>query len=312
MNEFLFLKFWGVRGSYPTTQRQRLGVGGNTASVEIGTPFVRLLLDAGTGIIPLGQARVRNASLPYILLLSHWHHDHLQGLPFFAPLFQATTKLTLAAPAQDENDLTEKLRAVMSPPQFPICWNETPAAKTLLALPINTTFFANPDGSLETTPRQNAVTIRIIHSNAHPSGVTLYRIEFQDIAIVYATDVEGVEPDAGEITKFARGAEVLILDAQYQRAHYFGEPPFSFATRGYGHSTPEMAADIARAARAKQLILFHHDPSYDDDTIARMQSQTRARFPHVMAAREGMSLRFARRPQEPTHVPFSAFDAAVA
>lgn len=309
MNDFITLKFWGVRGSHPTTERRRLGVGGNTASLEIRTPYARLLWDAGTGIIPLGKARTNQKELPFVLLLSHWHHDHTQGLPFFAPLFQPTTRLAIVAPAQDTTSLGEKLRAVMSPPQFPIAWSETRAAKSLLPLAAPSTLYLHADGSLDVTPSPNAIRICALHSNAHPNGITLYRIEWHGSAIVYATDVESDSEHVTEIANFARGADLLIHDAQYQTAQYLGHAPFTFGTRGFGHSTNEMAAQVARAAQVKQLILFHHDPNSDDDTIARIQTQTRALFPHTLAAREGMTFHLKSRAGEVKHVRHAAVDA---
>lgn len=311
MNTLITCKFWGVRGSYPTAQRGQIGIGGNTASVEISTPFARLLLDAGTGIITLGQTLLREKSLPYLLLLSHWHHDHTQGLPFFAPLFQSTTDLTIVASARDETDLENKLRAVMHPPHFPIPWHDTRAKKHLLAFPSSAILYLDSNGSLTNVPRRNSIRIRLFHSTAHPGGVTLYRIEFQGFAIVYATDVESDAAHAAEIAAFARGADLLIHDAQYEHAHYAGELPFPFSTRGFGHSTNEMAAQVAHAAQVKQLALFHHDPNYDDDTIARIETQTRALFPNVIVAREGMTLQFKPQTREAHHVLFSPLDAAL-
>jgi phosphoribosyl 1,2-cyclic phosphodiesterase len=312
MNYSLGLKFWGVRGSHPTAQREMLGFGGNTASVEIVTPHARLVFDAGTGIIPLGQAIVRGPHMPLVLLLSHWHHDHLQGLPFFAPLFRPNTQLTIAAPGDDEMDVAHKLHQVMSPPQFPVEWDTTRAAKRLIALPERSTLFVSPNGSVGFEPQRNAIRIRTFHSDAHPNGITLYRVEYRGAAIVYATDVESDAHHAAEIVEFARGADILIHDAQYQRAHYLGEPPFSISTHGFGHSTNEMASAIARAANVKQLVLFHHDPNYDDDTIARIQAQTRALFPNTITAREGMAIPLHAKRKEASHVAYNPLDAAAA
>ncbi len=311
MDDTFTLKFWGVRGSYPVAQREMLGVGGNTASVELDTPYARILFDAGTGIIPLGQEIVRYAQAPLILLLSHWHHDHLQGLPFFAPLYRPHTQLTIAAPARDENDLAEKLRNVMSPPQFPIEWNATRAAKTLLPLGQHRALYLGTNGAITTVSR-GGITIRVFHSDAHPNGSTLYRVEYRGFALVHATDVESDASHAAEIVEFARGATILIHDAQYQRAHYLGQPPFAMSTHGFGHSTNEMAAEIARAAHVKQLVLFHHDPNYSDDTIARIQTQTRALFGKTIAAREGMAITFSSNPKGASHVTFAPLDASAA
>jgi ribonuclease BN (tRNA processing enzyme) len=312
MNPSLNLKFWGVRGSYPTAQRDMLGVGGNTSSVEIVTPHARLLLDAGTGVIPLGQEIVRAPNVPLVLFLSHWHHDHLQGLPFFAPLFRPATQLAIAAPAADENKIIEHLQQVMGPPQFPVEWNATRASKKLLALQENISLYIHADGSLHEDWQHGAITVRTLASDGHPGGVVLYRFEYQGNAIVYATDIENDASHAPELIEFARGADILIHDAQYTRAHYLGEPPFAISTHGYGHSTNEMAAAVARAAQVKQLVLFHHDPNYNDDTIARIQAQTRGLFPKTIAAREGMGFALSAKRPEASYVNHAPFDAHAA
>lgn len=304
------LKFWGVRGSYPTAQREMLGVGGNTASVEIVTPHVRLMLDAGTGIIAAGRELVHAPQVPLVLLLTHWHHDHLQGLPFFAPLFRPNTQLAIVAPANDETDLIERLRQVMGPPQFPVDWSATRAAKKLYPLADDGTRYLYTDGSVGAFPRRGAVTIRTLRSDAHPNGVTLYRIEYRGAVIVYATDVESDASHAAEIVEFARDADILIHDAQYQRAHYLGQPPFAISTHGFGHSTNEMASAIARAANVKQLVLFHHDPNYDDDTIARILAQTRVLFPNTVTAREGTGFWFHVQSQGASYVFRHPLDGA--
>lgn len=312
MNPSLNLKFWGVRGSYPSAQRDMLGVGGNTASVEIATAHARILLDAGTGIIPLGREIARAPHVPLVLFLSHWHHDHLQGLPFFAPLFRPATQLAIAAPAADENEVIEHLQQVMGPPQFPVEWSDTRASKTLRALRENVPLYIHPDGSLHEDWQHGSITVRTLASDGHPGGVVLYRFEVQGNAIVYATDIESDANHAADLIEFARGADILIHDAQYTRAHYLGELPFTISTHGYGHSTNEMAAAVAHAAQVKQLVLFHHDPNYDDDTIARIQAQTRALFPNTIAAREGMEIALPAGRREASHVQHALFDAHTA
>lgn len=312
MNQSLILKFWGVRGSYPTARAGMLRVGGNTASVEISTPHARLLFDAGTGIIPFGQELVRAPHAPLILFLSHWHHDHLQGLPFFAPLFRPVTQLAIVAPAEDEEDMIERLRQVMGPPQFPVEWSTTRASKELLALSENMPLYIHVDGTVDFEWQFGAITIRTLHSEGHPGGVTLYRIEYQHSTIVYATDIESDANHAAELIEFARNADILIHDAQYTRAHYLGEPPFGVSTHGYGHSTNEMAAAVAQAAQVKQLVLFHHDPTYDDDTIARIEAQTRALYPKTIAAREGMTFALPAKRREASQSAFAPFDVSAA
>lgn len=134
------------------------------------------------------------------------------------------------------------------------------------------------------------VVIRTMRSDTHPGGVMFYRIEWQGRSVVYATDTERSLANSQQLIKFARGADLLIHDAQYTIEHYLGIKAGAPCTKGWGHSTPEMACDIARAAGVKQLALFHYDPSYNDETITEIERKARQRLPHTIAAREGMSI----------------------
>ncbi len=301
MQDEISTKFWGVRGSYPTPTRRNLGVGGNTSSLELKTPFVRLLIDAGTGIIPLGQSLDTDDPLPLVLLLSHWHHDHTQGLPFFAPLSRPSTRLSVIAQADDESEVYTRLCRVMGPPQFPVHWSETRADKTIFAADPDVTFHIDHSGTVGFGPRHNAINLRSFRSDAHPDQTTLFRIEYRGVTIVYASDIESDNRHAPEIIRFARGADLLIHDSQYPVAQYLGIEPYQTATRSFGHSTNEMAAAVASAAGVGQLVLFHHDPNSDDDTIAHIEAQTQTLFPATVAAREGNELTFPAMPQDTFH-----------
>lgn len=280
MNDSLTITFWGVRGSYPVTTPCTARFGGDTPCVEIRAGEQVLILDAGTGIIALGKELARRAPQPLLLLLSHLHHDHTQGLPFFAPLYHPDAQLRIMAPAPCDAALEKFLAQIMSPPHFPVNWYETASQKTVRQISPNAVLEWNPDTS--TAPFE----IRAFHSLAHPGGVMVYRINWRGRSVVYATDVEGYAYADRRLIAFARDADVLIHDAQYTTQEYCGDA--GMAKQGWGHSTPAMALDVARAARAQHLILFHHDPQRDDDTIARSVPQTETDLLRVSAARQGM------------------------
>lgn len=142
----------------------------------------------------------------------------------------------------------------------------------------------NPVSTLD----PETATVKIHRSYAHPGGVYAYRIEYRGHALVYATDVEGYVGGDRRLANFAHGADVLIHDAQYSEEHYRGQAPGLPPTQGYGHSTIQMACELAAAAQVRELVLFHHDPSYADETIDRLGIQAQGLFSNVHAAYEGL------------------------
>ncbi len=137
MNDSITIVFWGVRGSYPVTSPASAHFGGDTPCVEIRAGSQSIILDAGTGIISLGNALAERAPQNLLLLLSHFHHDHTQGLPFFAPLYQNTTRLQIMARAKSDAALENQLTQIFAPPQFPVNWTDTPAQKITRRLASN-------------------------------------------------------------------------------------------------------------------------------------------------------------------------------
>jgi phosphoribosyl 1,2-cyclic phosphodiesterase len=253
---------------------------------------------------------VRQPQTPLTLLLSHWHHDHTQGLAFFAPLHQPKAVLQILAQADDESDVYLRLCRVMGPPEFPVHWSETRASKRLFAADPRVSYYVDPSGTLRYDPVRGSIRIRPFRSDAHPGRTTLFRIEYRDISIVYATDIESDIWHAQEIVDFARDADLLIHDAQYSVPQYQGDAPFAAPTRSFGHSTNVMAAAVAWDANARQLVLFHHDPNSDDDTIARIEAQTQALFPASIAAREGLELELTAGGRGPLVRQRRSLDAA--
>ncbi len=293
------VKFWGVRGSHPTPGPQTVRFGGNTACVEVRLGERTLILDAGTGLIPLGRELVRRARrdgkpLDLVILLSHLHHDHTQGIPFFAPAYLPNARLRIYGPGTSAEGLSRVLEANQSQPTFPVGLHEMAAVKEfrslretdVLVLEGEQARLAGPDEAVG----EETVRVRIHRSYAHPGGVYAYRLEWRGRSLVYATDTEGYVGVDRRLAAFSAGADLLIHDAQYSEAHYRGQVPGWPATQGYGHSTVEMACDLAAAAGVDRLVLFHHDPAYDDAAVAAAEAQARARFPRALAAFEGLEL----------------------
>jgi phosphoribosyl 1,2-cyclic phosphodiesterase len=306
------VKFWGVRGSYPAPGHPTAGYGGNTACVEVRAGEHTIILDAGTGLIGLGRdlarrPRLGTAAPTYTLLLSHLHHDHTQGFPFFAPAYQPGVRLFVFGPEAFEQALEEVFSRNQNPPVFPVRLGEMGAAKHFHSLQEGEQIAVGGAGGVRVQSGPDAlaggeaVSIRCMRSHAHPGRVLIYRLEYRSRVLVYATDTEGYVGGDQRLAAFARGADLLIHDAQYTQEHYRGLKPGLPATQGYGHSTAEMACELAAAAGVEQLALFHHDPGYDDDTITAIEARARQLFPHVLAAREGLEL----NPGRDTHPPAS-------
>jgi len=293
------LEFWGVRGSYPTPDKTTLAYGGHTSCVEASVGPHHLIFDAGTGIIPLGKKFANGRSGPQHLnlFLSHTHHDHVFGFYFFEPLFRAGNRICVFGPGSPERPLHDTLRAAMEPSFFPVKLRDLDANSKFYSLQGGERIDLRDAGDLPRMERgaageaANGVTILVKKSKAHPNGVLLYRVYYRGKSVVYATDVEQKNGGYPDIIRFIRGADVLIHDAQYLSREYHSS---KISRKGWGHSTVERAAEVAKKGAVKRLVLFHHEPTHDDETITAMEKQAQRLFPGATAAYEGMKLDLLR------------------
>jgi phosphoribosyl 1,2-cyclic phosphodiesterase len=288
------VRFWGVRGSYPTPDETTLAFGGHTSCVEACVGGHRLIFDAGTGIIPLGRKLTNGRRAPkYLnLFLSHTHHDHVFGFYFFDPLFRPGNHISVFGPGSPEKPLQGTLRAAMEPRFFPVKLRDLDANSKFYSLQGGERVELRDPGDPPRVERAsaaagNGVTILVKRSRAHPNGVLLYRVHYRGKSVVYATDVEQKSGGYPDIIRFIRGADVLIHDAQYLSREYHST---ANPRKGWGHSTVERAAEAAKKGAVKKLVLFHHEPTHDDETIEAMEKRARRIFPGAVAAYEGMKL----------------------
>jgi phosphoribosyl 1,2-cyclic phosphodiesterase len=263
------LKFWGVRGSIPTPEADRMRYGGNTTCLEIGTPDSGepVVIDCGSGIRALGDRFIDRSVKRIHILLTHYHWDHIQGLPSFAPIFQPGVEVvfyTCRPPAVG----SALFSVQMADPFFPVPFSELGSRIEFNQVECGKPFSIG------------SIKVEGFRLN-HPQGATGYRLESEGHVLVHASDHEcGVsEIDAG-IIRAARGADVLVMDAQYTPAEYESKV-------GWGHSSYAHATDAAQAAGVRQLLLFHHDPIHDDNFLDQMLADAQKLFAATGMACEG-------------------------
>lgn len=265
------IRFWGVRGSIAVGGPRTVRTGGNTSCVELRHEGATLILDGGTGLRMLGEAHGAGP-LDAAVLFSHVHWDHIQGVPFFAPMFHPESRLTLAGSRSQAGGIRAAIEAQMRPPTFPVTLDVFNAQLD----------WANLDSGTEFAHGPFRIRPLALH---HPDGVLAYRVEAGGRAVVYATDNELDGPAPAEFVALCEGADLLVLDAQYTEAEYRGRGAPSKI--GWGHSSWESAVDLGRQVGAGLLALFHHDPARSDDAVAVIEAAAKQRLGGAFAAREG-------------------------
>ncbi|MBL7200174.1 MAG: MBL fold metallo-hydrolase [Anaerolineae bacterium] len=299
MADGFVVRFRGVRGSYPTPGPTTLRYGGNTACVEIRVGDRLIILDAGTGLVRLGNdllAQHARDRRPIVatMFFSHTHHDHTQGFPFFRPAYLGSCTLYVFGPRTFGRDLEDALARAMLPPTFPKSLEELPSFRVISNIEDCEVILISPDSQPQIRNvfrdrpeiEPGTVSVRTLHRTFHPSGgVRVFRVECDGKSVVYASDVEGVIGGDTDLIRFASECDLLIHDAQYTTEEYVQGP-----MQGWGHSTPEMATLVAHRAKVRQLALFHHDPRHDDDQLDAIQAAARERFPNTLAAYEGLAI----------------------
>lgn len=266
--------FWGVRGSIACPGPSYAHVGGNTSCVEVDAGGETIILDAGTGLRNLGASLDARGVRSCTILLSHTHWDHTCGLPFFKPMYDGESSLRIiAGHALGAHDgIREILRGQVAPPNFPLSLEEAPASMSFIDVA--------PGTSFELGPRIDVRTAAL----SHPGGATGFRIEHDGRSVAYVTDTEHdpLRPDA-KILALIEGADLVIYDSTYTDDELE-------AHRGWGHSTWQEGVRLCRAAGAKRLAIFHHDPAHDDSFMRRVAREAKQTWTGAFLAREGLSV----------------------
>jgi phosphoribosyl 1,2-cyclic phosphodiesterase len=278
------LVFWGVRGSTPTLERDTWRYGGNTPCLELVAPDnTRFILDCGTGMRMLGNQWVGprgDGGIEAQILVTHYHWDHIQGIPFFHPFFNARNRFhfySFQSKDLGPDSLRQVLEAQLAKPYFPVDVTMMTAQRDFHEIAGGQKWEIN--GTKIATAWLN-----------HPQGCLAYRLDTAAGSVVYATDNEpGAAEFDASLRRLANGADVLIYDAQYS--------PDQVATtrKGWGHSSWLEGVKVARDAKARNLVLFHHDPDSSDQKVDGFLSAARQEFPATWAAVEGMAITLSDR-----------------
>ena len=275
------ITFWGVRGSIPTPGPDTVEIGGNTSCVSIRAGQARLCFDGGTGLRLFGQSLLREMPIDAHIFFSHVHWDHIQGFPFFAPAFIAKNRIHLYGGSDVSRTLKETLTGQMQHPNFPVTLGELAATMTFRDL---------REGETVKIDDGDGDTVRVTTARGnHPDGVWVFRIERGGKSVVYATDTEHTDHIDPRLVAIAKDVDVLIYDSQYTPEEYEGSGGAG-PKKGWGHSTFEEGAKLAKAAGAKKYVLFHHDPGQSDVAVRDKERRARELFPNCLAAYEGLTI----------------------
>ncbi|HYL62737.1 MAG TPA: MBL fold metallo-hydrolase [Candidatus Methylomirabilis sp.] len=271
------LSFWGVRGSTPTVDPATWRYGGNTPCLELMAPDgAQFILDCGTGLRMLGSRWSTpngNGTAETHIFVTHYHWDHIQGIPFFAPLYAENNKFhfySFRSKFLGRDSLKQVFETQMAVPYFPVDLSAMNAKRE----------FKEVEGGDEFRIGENKITAKWLN---HPQGCLGFRIETAAGTVVYATDNEPGDAKLDEsLRELAAGADILINDAQYTPEQ------LTTTRKGWGHSSWQEGVRLARKTGAKTLVLFHHDPDSTDRMVDSLLRNAREEFDSVFAASEGM------------------------
>ncbi len=269
------ITFWGVRGSVPTPNLQMMKVGGNTSCVEVEVDGKQIIFDMGTGIVSLGKKLVKlvkeGKKRDFYIVLSHTHWDHIQGFPFFDPIYIENSNIHVFAPQKPNRKIKDILSYQMEYDFFPIKFSHVPA---------KIYFYELNEGFHSIFP---GITL-VAEKHIHPGIAYGYRLIANNKSIVYCTDIEHFSNVIDKrLVQLTEGSELLIHDAQYK------DEEISFRL-GWGHSTWRQAVEVARLSKVKRLALFHIDPERTDEDAMSIEDLATKEFENVTIAKEGSSI----------------------
>ena len=299
------VKFRGVRGSFPVANKDFLTFGGNTSCVEVNAGGQIIILDAGTGIVNVGDELLEKyisssitpaerTPIKATILLSHIHQDHLMGLTFFKPIHIKSSKIDIFGLGSENSDLKENLSNLIFGKTFPLDLEDIACECNINNINENYIIIIKPDKKPElvlkniAAPQEQDIVISFYKSCVHPQeGTMIYKISYNGKSLIYATDKESYSGGDKKFIQFAKNCDLLIHDAQYTTEDYLNTHS---PKQGYGHSTFDMAIDAMQQTNAKNLVFFHYDPNYDDAKMSKLQEYYNSKTQNAQFAYEGLEL----------------------
>lgn len=266
----LLVTFYGVRGSAPAYKNPGTAYGAHTSCLLVRAGGRTIVIDGGTGAFRLGD-ELADESGDIDLLISHTHIDHIQGLPFFAPLFQPGRRIDIYGEDRDGMGIREQLDLFTGPPLWPVKVSTFAANIAWHAIEVGKPFALGE------------VAVETMRSN-HPNTVTLFRLSFGGKSLVYGLDYEHTEDRCADLAAFAKDADLLVFDAAYSDAEYASK-------QGWGHSTWQKGLELAERGVAKRVALCHLAHNKTDDDLRALEKSLAHSQGRCFVAREGMELR---------------------
>ncbi len=269
----MYIKFWGVRGTCARSGPDFSQFGGATSCVEILAGKQRLILDAGSGLVSLGESLIsQTRDIDSSLLISHCHIDHIIGWPFFKPAYCPQSAFKLYSGDFEGQNLHDGLSSLMSKPYFPVTIDVMKADLAFHQFEVGSSFVIGDDVFVATYPLN------------HPGGATGYRITYKGASVCYITDHEHIENEHDKkLESFISQSDVLIYDSTYDDGEFH-------QFKGWGHSTWQEAVRIGRAARVGRVAIFHHDPSRKDHALLDIEKSAQQLYKSSFVARQGQEL----------------------
>ncbi len=267
MSKDFTVKFWGVRGSCPTPGKQTIKFGGNTPCIEITIGDRILIMDAGTGIRELGlNLQHKNSDLDIDIFITHTHWDHIQGIPFFSPLYESRNTFTIYGYENIDQLITGQFKKSF----FPVQFNDLKAKIDFKILANNNLIKLNDN-----------IRVKTMFTN-HDGKNLAYKLESDNKSFCYLGDLEHSKKPDSKLIKFVKNADLIIYDAKYTDEEYLN------AKSGRGHSTWQEGIKLAQAAEADKLILFHHSPLRNDEELEKIEKLAQTAYSKAAVAKEGM------------------------
>jgi phosphoribosyl 1,2-cyclic phosphodiesterase len=274
----LYVKFWGVRGSIPAAGSRFEQFGGNTPCVEIRCGERLFIVDAGSGLCPLGLELAHDGPKDIDILLSHLHLDHVGGLPFFKPGLLPDRTIRLYCGNLRGESAEEAMVRLFSPPLFPISLSQLPGRIEHFGFTAGTPVEMHDGWSVDTLPLN------------HPGGATGYRFRYGGHTVCYISDIEHSTPwPPDDLAEFIAGSDLVIYDGMFSETEYI-------RCQGWGHSTWQKGVALCQAAKVKALAVFHLHPMHDDAHLMKVEQEIKASMPGAFLAREGMALAYSAMP----------------